>query len=171
MLRLAQHKQELDLQLLKQEEKQMKEEQALILAELEEDNRRRLAEATLAELKLTEDVSETSPSLRDALSELSTHNQRAKSVRLNKLVTNTSTDVENQFTQVQDSKIEKETHPGSLTGVHADVATEFGRPNTTPPSVSVPNLTNSNQPPKNHFQYFVKPNATNCRYNQQILRH
>ena len=51
MLRLAQQKQELDLQWLKQEREQMKKEQTLMLAELLEENRR-LAEATLTELEL-----------------------------------------------------------------------------------------------------------------------
>ena len=71
MLRLAHQKPELDLQRLKQEEEGTKEEQALMLAELEKDNGRRLAEAKVAELQLTEDVPEASPSLRVAISELS----------------------------------------------------------------------------------------------------
>ena len=61
---------------------------------------------------------------------------------------------------MQDSKVEKETRPGSRTGVHFDVATEIDRPNTTPPLVSVPNLTNWNQPWINHAQYCVQANAT-----------
>ena len=73
MLRLAQQKQELDRQgltqekeRLEQEEDRMRKEQALMLAELEADNRRELAEATSTELELTEDVLEASRSLRDA---------------------------------------------------------------------------------------------------------
>ena len=38
--------------------------------------------------------------------------------------------------------------------------TEIGRPNTTPPFLSVPNLTNSNQPSNNHAQYSVQPKTT-----------
>ena len=95
MLRLAQQRQELDLQLLKQEEERLKKEQALILAELQEENRRRLTEATSAELKLTKDVSETSQSLRYVLSEIIPHSQSLKSIRLNNWVTNASTEVKN----------------------------------------------------------------------------
>ena len=87
MLRLAQQKQEPNLQWLKQEEERMKKEQALIFAEQEEDDRSRLAEATLAELELIEIVSKTNQSLREAFSELSTHRQSVKkSVRLNNWV-------------------------------------------------------------------------------------
>ena len=106
MLRLAQQKQELDLQRLKQEGEQIKKEQALMLAELEEDNRGRLAEATLTNLKLSEDVLETSRSLRDALSELSAHSQTVKSVKLNNWVTNVSTEVKNRISQKQDSTVD-----------------------------------------------------------------
>ena len=66
MLRLAQQNQKLDRQQLTQEkqrpeqEDRMRKEQALMLAELEDDNRKKLAEATLAELELTEDVLEAS---------------------------------------------------------------------------------------------------------------
>ena len=71
MLRLAQQKQELDRQRLthekqrlEQEKDRMGKEQALMFAEMEEDIRRKLAEATLTELELTEDVLENSQSLR-----------------------------------------------------------------------------------------------------------
>ena len=93
MSRLDQQKQELDLQRLKQEEERKKKEQTLILAELEEYKRRRLEEITLAELEPTEVVSEFSQSLRDALSELSTHIQKVKSVRLKNWATSASTEI------------------------------------------------------------------------------
>ena len=123
MLRLAQQKHELDLRWLKQEER-MEKEQALMLSDLEEDNRRKLPEATLAELEITENVLEASKSLRDALSEVSAHSQKVNSVRLTDWVINASTEVANQ-PQVQDSRVEKERRPMSLTGVRSDVATEI----------------------------------------------
>ena len=71
MLRLAQQKQELDRQRLaqkkqriEQEEDRMRREKTLMLAEPEKTNRRKLAEATLTELELSEDVLEASRSLR-----------------------------------------------------------------------------------------------------------
>ena len=108
MLRLVQQNQELDLQWLKQKEGRMKKEQALMLAELEEDKTRRLVEATLTELELIEEVLKTCQSLPDALFELIAHNQSVKVVRLNNWVTNASTDVKNQITKVQDSTVETE---------------------------------------------------------------
>ena len=61
---------------------------------------------------------------------------------------------------MHDSREERETRSGSVTGVRSGVATEIGRPNTTPIFVSVPNLTNLNQPSINHARYSVQPNAT-----------
>ena len=85
MLRLAQQKQELDRQRLtqekEQEEDQMRKEQVLLLAELKEDNRMKLAESILTELELTEDVLEASQSLRDGKSELTAHGYSVKSAR------------------------------------------------------------------------------------------
>ena len=63
-LRLAKQKQEL-------EQETLKKQQALHVAELEEENRQRLAEATLTELQLTDDVSETNSQFQDTLSRLS----------------------------------------------------------------------------------------------------
>ena len=59
-------------------------------------------------------------------------------------MTNASTEVAKQ-PQVQDSRVENETRPGSLTGILFILAT---------------NLTNVNQPAKDHAQYSVHPNAT-----------
>ena len=92
MLCLVQQKQELDLQRLKRKER-MKKEQALMLAELEEQNREKLAEATLAELELTQVVSKANQSLRDAIFQVILHSQKVKSVRLTNCVINDSTEV------------------------------------------------------------------------------
>ena len=75
----------------------MKKEQTLMLAELEEKNRRRLSEATLTKLELTEDVLKAIQSLQDALIEIITHGQSVKTVRLINWFTNASTEVENNL--------------------------------------------------------------------------
>ena len=62
----------------------MRKEQALMFAELEEDNRRKLPEATLTEIELSDDVLEASRSLRETLPEHSARSQSVKSVRLTK---------------------------------------------------------------------------------------
>ena len=113
----------------------------------------------MTELKLTEDVLEASQSLRDALSEFSAHSQSVKFVRLTNWGINAPTEVANQ-PQVQSCKVKKYTPPESLTGVRSDVAIEIGRPNSTPPFSSVPNLNISNKPSKNHSRYAVQPNAS-----------
>ena len=71
-----------------------------MLAELKEDSRRRL---TVIELELTENVSKASQSLLDTMSEISDHSQSVKSVKLTIWVTNASSEVNDQLTQVQDS--------------------------------------------------------------------
>ena len=86
----------------------MEKEQALVLAGMGEDQRRKLVEETLTELELSEDILETSQSRREALSEISVHSQRVISVRPTNWVTNASTEVANPLTQVSDSTIEME---------------------------------------------------------------
>ena len=133
-----------------------------MLAELEEGNRRRLAEATLTELELKEDVLEANQPLKDALSERSAHSQSVKSIRLINWVFNASTEVAFQ-PQVQGSRVKKETRSRSLTGVPCDLTTKIGRPNTNPPFVSVPTATHLNQTSINHAQNCVQPNVTQSR--------
>ena len=137
----------------------MTKEKALMLAEVEEENRRKLAKATLTELELTEEVTEASQSVRDALSEPNAHSQSVKFVWLTKWVTNVSTKVANQ-SQVQDSSVENETRQGSLMRARSDSVTEIGRTNTTPPFFSVPYLTSLKQPSINHAQYSLQPDGT-----------
>ena len=86
----------------------MRKEPALLLAELEQDNRRKLAETTLTELEPSENVLEDSQSLRQALSELGAQIQSVKSVRLTIWVIDASAEVANQ-PQVQESRVERET--------------------------------------------------------------
>ena len=96
-------------QRLEQEEDRMRKQQALMLAELEEDNRKKLAEASLTELELSEDVLEASQSLQETFCEFNAQSQYAKSVRLTNWVTNASAEVASHFTHVQDSTNESQT--------------------------------------------------------------
>ena len=114
MLCLAKKKLELDRQRLSQEEQRlereeerMRKEQALLLAELEQDTRRKLAE-TLTEMEPSENVLEAGQSRRQPLSELGAHIQSVKSVRLTIWVNNASAEVANQL-EVQESRVERET--------------------------------------------------------------
>ena len=67
-----------------------------MLAEFEEENRRKLAEATLEELQLGADLSEASQSLRESLSELSVHSKSEKSTRFTNWVNNASSEAGNR---------------------------------------------------------------------------
>ena len=80
-----------------------------MLAELEEQNRKRLMDAALTELGRNDDVLEVNQSLREAPSEHSAHSQSVESVRLTNCVTNAWIEVANQFTQLQDSAVDLET--------------------------------------------------------------
>ena len=60
----------------------MEEEQALQLEELEEENRRKLAEAKLTELELTDDLSQATDELRETLSQISKHSKQTTSQRV-----------------------------------------------------------------------------------------
>ena len=137
----------------------MRREKTLMLAELGKTIRRKLAEATLTDLALSEDVLEASRSRREILSELSAHSQKVIFVRLTNWVINASTEVAKQ-PKVQDSRVEKQTRSVSLTGVRSNISAEILRPNTIPASFSVPNLTNLNQSSMNNAQYSVQSNAT-----------
>ena len=70
-LRLTQQKQNLELKTMHQEQERLKEELALRVAEVQEENRKKLAEATLIELELQDDLSETNEEFQETLSQLS----------------------------------------------------------------------------------------------------
>ena len=77
-LRIAKQQQEPELERLQQEQEQLrlradrlKKEQALRVEELQEKNREKLAEATLTELELRNDLSDSQPILGETLSKLS----------------------------------------------------------------------------------------------------
>ena len=57
-LRLTQQKQDLELKRKQQEEERLKEKLALRVAEVQEENRKKLAAATLIEFQLQDDLSE-----------------------------------------------------------------------------------------------------------------
>ena len=103
MLCLARQKQEIEFQRFKQVEECLKEEQALIFAEREEDNRKRLQEATLTELELKDNVLGAIQ-----LSKPTAQSQCAFSLKLTNWVTNASIEVAHQLTPVQRSTVKSE---------------------------------------------------------------
>ena len=101
-LRLARQKQELELERqeleiekmreeqerLRKNQERLRKEQELRVLELEEENRKRLAEATLAELVLREDLSDLNVDFHDTLSRLSATSHKAETQRIHEWINN-----------------------------------------------------------------------------------
>ena len=66
----------------------MRKEQALRVEELEEENRRKVAEATLVEMELREDLSESNADFHESLSGLGASSERNETARINDWVRN-----------------------------------------------------------------------------------
>ena len=99
-LRFAKQQQELELERLQEEQEllrlrtdRLKKEQALRVEQLEEENRKKRAEATLTELELTEDLSDSQSELLDTVSQLaaSTKADVAVSLQPNAVIVTTAT--------------------------------------------------------------------------------
>ena len=69
-LRLAKQKQQLELEQQELELQKLRKEQALRVEQLEDENRRKLAEATLAEMELRDDLSDSNADFHESLSRL-----------------------------------------------------------------------------------------------------
>ena len=94
-LRIAKQQQELELERLQQEQEQLrlradrlKKEQALRVEELQEENRKKIAEATFTELELRDDLSDSQPNLEGTLSKLSVSSKADETARINDWVNN-----------------------------------------------------------------------------------
>ena len=94
-LRIAEQQQELELERLQEEQEllrlrtdRLKKEQALRVEQLEEENRTKLAEATLTELELTEDLSDSQSEFLDTVSQLTASTKADDTVRVSEWVNN-----------------------------------------------------------------------------------
>ena len=94
-LRFAKQQQELELERLQEEQEllrlrsdRLKKEQALRVEQLEEENRKKLAEATLTELELTEDLSDSQSEFLDTVSQLAASTKADDTVRVSEWVNN-----------------------------------------------------------------------------------
>ena len=94
-LRFAKQQQELELERLQEEQEllrlrtdRLKKEQALRVEQLEEENRKKRAEATLTELELTEDLSDSQSELLDTVSQLAASTKADVAVRVSEWVKN-----------------------------------------------------------------------------------
>ena len=73
---------------LRKNQKRLRKEQELRVLELEEENRKRLAEAILAELELREDLSDLNVDFHDTLSRLSASSHKAETQRIHEWINN-----------------------------------------------------------------------------------
>ena len=89
-IRLAKQKQEVARKQLDREKERLEEEQALQLEELEVANRRKVAEAKLTEIELTDDLSKATDELRETLFHLSKHSKQTTSQRVSDSVNETN---------------------------------------------------------------------------------
>ena len=94
-LRLAKQQQELELERLQEEQEllrlgtdRLKKEQALRVEQLEEENRKKLAEATLTELELTDDLSDSQSEFLDTMSQIAASTKADDAVRVSEWVNN-----------------------------------------------------------------------------------
>ena len=76
---------------MQQEQERLKEELALRVAEVQEENRKKLAEATLIDLELQDDLSTTNEEFQETLSLLSEESHERQSTRVNNWVNNSPT--------------------------------------------------------------------------------
>ena len=79
---MAKQKQEVARKQLEREKERLEEEPALQLEELEEENRRKLAEAKLTELELFDDLSQATDEFHETLSQISKHSKQTTSQRV-----------------------------------------------------------------------------------------
>ena len=113
-IRLAKQKQEVARKQLERESERLEDEQALQLQELEEENRRKLVEAKLTEMELTDDLSQATDELRDTLSQISNHSKQTTSLRVSDWV-NEVNEPDNVSNQLQTNIVDLSNVAGSST--------------------------------------------------------
>ena len=111
-IRLAKQKQEVARKHLEREKERLEEEQALQLEELEEENRRKLAEAKLTELELTDDLSQVTDEFHETLSRISKHSKQTTSQRVSDWV-NEVNEPDSVSNQPQTNTVDLNNVPGS----------------------------------------------------------
>ena len=75
----------------------MRKEQALRVEELEEENRRKLAEATLAEMELRDDLSDSNAEFHESLSRLGDSSEGKETASINDWVNNSPSGAETEI--------------------------------------------------------------------------
>ena len=109
---MAEQKQEVVRKQLEREKERLEVEQALQLEELEEENRRKLAEAELPEFELTDDLSQATDEFHETLSRNRKHSKQTTSQRVSDWV-NEVIEPECVSHQPQTNTVDKNNEAGS----------------------------------------------------------
>ena len=144
----------------------MEEKQALQFQELEAKNRRKLADAKLIELELTDDLSQATDELRETLSHISQHSKQTTSQRVSEWV-NEVNEPDGVSNQPQTNSVEFNNVAGSCNpaAIPASTDTVQIRQATTPVR-SIANVDigpgQSDIPPIGilYISIFLRPNST-----------
>ena len=88
IIRLSKQKQKFEIEQQERELQRLRKEQALRVKEFEKENRRKLAEATLAEMALRGDLSDSNLDLHEILSRLSATSTRNGTEHTNEWINN-----------------------------------------------------------------------------------
>ena len=161
--------------------KRLEEEQALQLEEMAEENRRKLAEARITELELTENLSEAPDEFHETLSRISKHSRQTASQRVSDWVNDVNSEPPQAVTTEANAEAESSNPPVASTTPITEVV-QSGYPNqqlaalasglnTFPPeqqlnvaavNFSMPVITNSSPPSLgavNHLPFRHVPSA------------
>ena len=111
-IRLAKQKQVVARKQLEREKERLEEEQPFQLEELEDENRRKLAEAKLTELELTDDLSQVTDGFHETLSRISKHSKQTTSQRVSDWV-NEVNEPDSVSNQPQTNTVDLNNVPGS----------------------------------------------------------
>ena len=122
---LARWKSENALRLAKQRHefarKRLEEEQALQLEEMAEENRRKLAEARITELELTENLSEAPDEFHETLSRISKHSRQTASQRVSNWVNDVNSEPPQAVTTEANAEAESSNPPVASTTLITEV--------------------------------------------------
>ena len=165
-LRIAKHQEDLELERLQQEQEQLrlradrlKKEQALSVEELQEENRQKLDEATLTELELRDDLSDSQLNLEETLSKLSVSSKADGTARINDWVKNSPVATEPAPTNARSVTLplpEQVVPPATTINSVVNPVTGIAHVHTT----TAPVASTSNNPPAMQLQNNTFPQPT-----------
>ena len=165
-LRIAKQQQELEIEQLQQEQghlrmraDRLKKEEALRVEELQEENWKKLAEATLTELELRDDLYDSQPNLEETLSQLSVSSKSDGTARVNNWVNNSPVVAEHTSTNAMSVTLplqELAVLPATTTNAIGNPVTGFANVHNSTAPVAL----TSNNLPSMQLQNNIVPQQT-----------